>query len=231
MQRELMRTSLRVLLSGLMLTACGAPELGGALTEEALGARESALCSGASVSSLTLDGVSSYLGEAAGSGGWGVSTSSNAVRLEYYVDGVQRSYEERPGTSGAWYFSKNGIACGSHTFEVRAFPMVIDSAGNRTTCSDVPVSRQQGFTDTSCMCVIDGRTYRDGQVNPASSCSICSVSQSRTSWTFNGAGYADTKGYCKPLTQGGSICANSTLHNGESCVSSTDCYTRCDELL
>lgn len=30
------------------------------------------------------------------------SEFSNAVRLDYYVDGVLRSSDERPGSSGSW---------------------------------------------------------------------------------------------------------------------------------
>ncbi|MET0405426.1 MAG: hypothetical protein ABW123_23620 [Cystobacter sp.] len=230
MWRLLLRCALYAGLSPLLLAACGGEGLGGSAAEP-LGTHESAVCSGLRVSDLTITGVSSYLGEASGGGNWSVAAPANAVRLEYYVDGVQRTFEERTGGTGPWYFSKDGIACGTHTFEVRAFPMVIDSAGNRSTCSDAPVSRTQGFSDTSCQCVIGGKTYRDGQKDPQTECSICRVSQSRTSWTFNPSGYADKKGICKPLTSGGNaVCVSSARHTGESCILSSDCYTRCNEL-
>ncbi|MDC0709471.1 hypothetical protein POL68_13450 [Stigmatella sp. ncwal1] len=96
---------------------------------------ESALCAGLSVTSLSATDVSSYGGDLAGMGLWSVSTFSNAVRLEYWVDGTLRAYDERPGNSGTWYHSNNGMGCGNHTFEVRAYPMVIDSNNNKTVCT------------------------------------------------------------------------------------------------
>ncbi|HYO56084.1 hypothetical protein [Archangium sp.] len=232
MRRALTRSPLHALLSGLLLAACGGiPEAELGPSAETLGTQEAALCSGQYVEALSISGISSYEGEAAGSGGWDVSAFANAARLEYYIDGVLRSFEERSGNSGTWYFSRSGISCGTHNFEVRAYPMVIDSAGNRSTCIDAPVSRTQSFVDNSCMCVINGQTYRNGQVNPASSCEICDTAQSRTSWSFYSSGYADTNGYCKQLTSGARICVNSTMHNNQSCTANSDCYTRCSELL
>lgn len=148
------------LLSGLLMTACGGgPEAGLAPSEEPLGTAGSALCSGASVTSLTISGISTYQGEMAGSGNWKVSTATNAVRLEYYVDGALRSSEDRcdaaGGTtnctgSGPWHFSASGISCGTHTFLVKAYPMVIDSAGNRTTCWDSPKSLSRSVAGDAC---------------------------------------------------------------------------------
>jgi len=135
MPRETVRASLRILLSGMLLVACGnIPETAPALVEEPLGTREAALCAGLSVTTLTISGVSSYAAELAGSGSWAVSTSANAARLEYYIDGYLSSADERMGTSGTWYFSKAGMACGSHTLVVKAYPMVVDSSGSRTIC-------------------------------------------------------------------------------------------------
>ncbi|HYO52644.1 hypothetical protein [Archangium sp.] len=65
----------------------------------------------------------------AASGDWAVSLGANAIRLEYYVDGAAKYYEERIG-----------IPCGPHSFQVKAYPMVVDSAGTRTTCSSSPAS-------------------------------------------------------------------------------------------
>lgn len=136
-----------VLLAGLVLAACGGvPDAGlEPLEEGPTGSRESALCSGLSVTQLDINGISTFQGEMAGNGPWTVSTSSNAVRLEYYVDGALRSVSEEMGTpnaagtiSGTWSFSTAGIACGTHTFEVRAYPMVISSSGSRTTCFESP---------------------------------------------------------------------------------------------
>jgi hypothetical protein len=133
--------------------ACGnIPETAPTLVEEPLGTRESALCSGPSVSTLNIAGASSYASELASSGSWAVSTSANAARLEYYVDGFLSSTDERTGTSGTWYFSQGGVACGSHTFEVRAYPMVIDSSGNRTTCYSSPRTVSQTVVEDCSVC-------------------------------------------------------------------------------
>ncbi|HEX5746035.1 MAG TPA: hypothetical protein VFZ09_07315 [Archangium sp.] len=143
MQRDLIRVPSCFLLCWLMLTACGVSETGVSPPEELLGSQESALCSGTSVTSLTLSGIDAYCGELAGSGTWAVAWPANAVRLEYYLDGaLSASEERRPDTagtfSGSWYYSKAGVSTGSHTFLVKAIPMVIDSADNRTTCWDSP---------------------------------------------------------------------------------------------
>ncbi|HYO71239.1 MAG TPA: hypothetical protein VEU33_34680 [Archangium sp.] len=143
MTHKTLHIPLGVLLAGLVLAACGGvPDAGQEpLDEGQTGRREAALCSGLSVTDLTLNGISTFQGEMAGNGAWTVSTSSNAARLEFYVDGALRSVSEEVGTpnatgtiSGSWYFSATGVACGTHTFEVRAWPMVISSSGSRTTC-------------------------------------------------------------------------------------------------
>lgn len=154
--RKTTHVPLRTLLSALLLTACGdVPEAGLAPAEESVGTTEAALCSGLSVTSLSRAGISTYQGEMAGNGGWMVSTGANAVRLEYYVDGALRTAEERLGTynsstntiQGDWYFSTAGIACGPRSFLVKAFPMVVDSAGNRTTCTEGSRSYSETVTE------------------------------------------------------------------------------------
>ncbi|AKJ06039.1 hypothetical protein ATI61_110217 [Archangium gephyra] len=135
------------LMSGLLLAACGgASEDALAPAEEQLGTRESAMCVDLDVSMLTIDGVSSYEGVAAGAGQWAVSTGANGVRMEFSVDGVLRSSTEYLGTSGTWNFSAGSMGCGNHLLEVKAFPMVVDSAGNRTTCYDFPMTDERGFS-------------------------------------------------------------------------------------
>ncbi|WP_369406337.1 RCC1 domain-containing protein, partial [Archangium violaceum] len=149
MRRDLMRTSLLALLGGMLWMACGAPpERVGAPSEEPLGSSEAALCSGLSVNSLTLQGVSSYQGELAGGGNWTVSTGANAVKLEYFLNGASYAAEERVGNSGSWFFSQSGVACGVHAFEVKAWPMVIDSAGNRTVCTSTSTVLFQNVPQT-----------------------------------------------------------------------------------
>lgn len=156
------RCLLSALLSGLLLTACGGdPEAGLAPSNEPLGTTEAALCAGVSVTTLSLSGISTFQGVMAGGGDWAVSSPANAVRLEYYLDGssTPRSTDERcngsGGTtnctgSGPWNFSASGISCGTHSFLVKAYPMVIDSAGNRTICWDSPRSLTQSVVGDAC---------------------------------------------------------------------------------
>jgi hypothetical protein len=148
MQRHPVRASLCSLLSVLLLAACGGnPEALPTSPEEALGTQEAAVCSGLSVTTLTIAGASTYQGEMAASGPWVTSSGANAVRLEYYIDGVLKASEERTGASGTWYFSQAGVSCGTHTLLVKAYPMVIDSGGNRTTCWGAPKTASQNVTE------------------------------------------------------------------------------------
>ncbi|HYO72166.1 MAG TPA: hypothetical protein VEU33_39445 [Archangium sp.] len=129
--------SRRFLLPALLLVACGGgPESEVAPGEESLGTRESAMCSGLSVTSLTLDGISTYQGELAGAGTYAVSPFANGVSLEFSVDGQTPSSTERLGSSGTWSYSRTGVACGPRTFEVRAYPMVVASDGTKTVCRE-----------------------------------------------------------------------------------------------
>jgi hypothetical protein len=153
MNRDLLRHPLCLLLSGLMLTACGGnPDEGLTPAEEWLGTQESAICAGASVSNLTISGFSSYGGLAAGSGTWAVTYPANAVHLDFYIDGVVRGVTELLGDSnrtGTWNFSYEPVSCGSsHTFEVRAYPMSISSSGEKSWCPGSGTQvRTQTFTE------------------------------------------------------------------------------------
>jgi hypothetical protein len=142
------RSSLCALLSGVLLSACGdIQDVGPEVSGEPAGTLESTLCSGLSVSTLTIAGASTYQGEMAASGSWVVSSGANAVRLEYYINNVLYAAEERAGASGTWYFSQTGIACGTRTLMVKAWPMVIDSAGNRSTCWAAPKTASKSVTE------------------------------------------------------------------------------------
>ncbi|HEX5751896.1 MAG TPA: hypothetical protein VFZ09_37090 [Archangium sp.] len=135
MMREAIRPLVCAVLCGL-LVACGGTEADPVLSEqETLGTQSSELCSGLYVTSLVVSGASTYNGEMAASGTWTTAPGANAVRLEYYVGDTLYTTEERVGTTGTWYFSTTGIACGPRNLVVKAWPMVVDSAGNRTTCS------------------------------------------------------------------------------------------------
>ncbi|ADO72727.1 hypothetical protein [Stigmatella aurantiaca] len=136
MRRYQLKSLLSPLFAGFLGMACGGTEESPpSPSSPALGVQESELCSAVSVTTLTLAGASTYQGELAGNGTWAVSTFSNAVRLEYYLDGVMFAYEDRPGHSGLFYFSRNGVSCDVlHSLQVKAFPMIIDSNGVRTTC-------------------------------------------------------------------------------------------------
>ncbi|HYO72167.1 MAG TPA: hypothetical protein VEU33_39450 [Archangium sp.] len=123
-------------LSGLVLSGCGGvPDETGVdpAGVEDLGTQESALdCAGASVTSLNMGVVSSWGGTlSTGSGTWSVVYPANGIILEYYVDGVLRGTQPILGDanrSGTWSFNDSPVACGSHTFEVRGYPAVFDSA-------------------------------------------------------------------------------------------------------
>ncbi|AKJ06030.1 hypothetical protein ATI61_110225 [Archangium gephyra] len=144
--RDTIRLSLGSVLTGLVLTACGGvSDSGLAPAEESLGTQQSALCTGLAVDGLSIDGISSYNYEVAGSGQFSMSTGANAVRMEYYLDGVLKSATEYSGNSGTWFFSSMLSTCGMHDFEVKAYPMVVDSAGNRTTCFENPSSDTASF--------------------------------------------------------------------------------------
>jgi hypothetical protein len=136
MLREQTRSPFSLLLCGVLLVACGgASEAGQALAPEAPeGTLESAMCAGSSVTTLSVDGASTYEGVLAGGGSWAVAWPANGVRLEYQVDGVLQSSEERLGASGGWSFSLSGASCYAHNLVVKAYPMVVDSSGTRTTC-------------------------------------------------------------------------------------------------
>ncbi|HEX5746698.1 MAG TPA: hypothetical protein VFZ09_10655 [Archangium sp.] len=144
MNRSLLGHPLRLLLSGLMLTACGAPtdsELSPAeapAPAEELGVKESASCTGSSVSGLAISGFSSWGGEAAGAGTWSVTYPANAVHLDFSIDGVVSGQAELQGDvnrAGNWNFSYKPVSCGvQHTFKVRAYPMTISSNGEKFWC-------------------------------------------------------------------------------------------------
>lgn len=148
MRTSFVRASLSGLLAGLLLAACGGPAEPGAAPEaDTLGTAEGALCAGTTVTGLGISSAASTGGTLNASGTWAVGGGANAAKVEYWVDGSLRSYDERLGASGSWTASAGGIACGSHTLEVRAYPMVVDSAGNRTYCtSNGPVTTSQAFT-------------------------------------------------------------------------------------
>lgn len=132
MPRSLTRSPLCLLLSGLLLMACG--PVSEEATPEALGVVESAMCSSSAVTSLIISGMSTYQGEMAGSGTYEVSYPANAVWLEYRIDGVVQATEERVGASGTWYFSKSPVTCGTRAFTVKAWPRVVSSDDTKTTC-------------------------------------------------------------------------------------------------
>lgn len=150
MRNPFVRSTLPGLLAGLLLMACGGPvETEAAPAGDTLGSATGALCAGTSVTGVAISSVSSSGGTMSASGTWSVGGGANAVKLEYWVDGSLKSHDERQGTSGSWVASAGGLACGSHTLEVRAYPMVIDGAGNRTYCtSNGPLTTSQSFSQT-----------------------------------------------------------------------------------
>jgi hypothetical protein len=146
MHRELIRTPFSLFLLGL-LAACGGMEPNGldAMDEEALGTSTAAMCSNSTVSGLAISGISTYQGEMVGSGSWAVTYPANAVWLDYYINNVKQSSEQRisEARSGSWSFSKTGVSCGSHTFKVIAYPMVTYSSGSSVCWSNTSLTRTQ----------------------------------------------------------------------------------------
>jgi hypothetical protein len=144
MNRSLLGPPLRLLLSGLMLTACGVPMDSELASDEApvpaeeLGVKESASCAGSSVSGLAIAGFSSYGGEVSGGGTWSVTYPANAAHLDFFLDGVVSGQAEVLGDSnrsGSWSFSYKPVSCGTtHTFKVRAYPMTVSSNGEKFWC-------------------------------------------------------------------------------------------------
>ncbi|MFE8595980.1 hypothetical protein [Archangium violaceum] len=137
MKRELRRSAPYALLAGMMLVACGAPEEGGLAPSEDVGTKGSAICSGSSVSALSLAGFSSWGGEAAGSGNWTVTYPANGVHVDYYIDGTLRGSSDIQGDanrSGTWNFSYSPVNCGSHSFQAKAYPITINSTGTIDRC-------------------------------------------------------------------------------------------------
>ena len=179
MRRILKRSSLSAVLSGLLLTACGgAPEDEMGAFEEPTGTRESAMCSLMSMNQVGVSGISSYGGVLAGAGTWTTSTFANGALLVFYVDGVERSRQELSGTydsaagvyRGTWSFSASGITCGSHTFQVKAYPMNVDSSGQKEICT--------------------GNTPQTSTQTVAQACATAALSCSRVSTSLSCTGSA-----------------------------------------
>ncbi|HYO74517.1 MAG TPA: hypothetical protein VEU33_51430 [Archangium sp.] len=235
MLRNPIRSCLYGLLPGLMLAACGpVPESSEPMEPEVLGVTGSALCSNSAVTSLTLSGVSTYAGEMAGAGTYAVSYPANAAFVAFYIDGAEASSGRATGgATGTWSFSKSPVTCGTHTFKVTAWPMVVSSDGSWSACTGNPSMTITRSVSEPCpgKCEINGRTYSNGQLNPSSGCQICDVTQSQTSWSFYSAGYANKNGYCKSLVSGGAVCAGTSSKVGEPCTVSSDCWLTCGELL
>jgi hypothetical protein len=144
MRRELIRTPFPLLLLGL-LAACGGIEPNELDAMEELGTSEAAMCYNATASGLSISGISTYQGDMVGAGSWEVTYPANAVWLDYYIDDVKQSSEQRfsDTRSGSWSFSKTSVSCGPHTFKVIAYPMVAYSGGSSVCWSNTSQTRTQ----------------------------------------------------------------------------------------
>lgn len=167
--------------SGLLLTACNVT-VGELSPDEPLGTHEAAMCASSSVSVLTIDGATIYQGELAAAGSWSVTYPANAIRIEYHVDATLAEFHEYPGTSGTWSYSRTSLACGTpHAFEVRAYPMVLDSSGLRATClGNGPKKTSTSLSETCCTPETDAQfCSRLGmQCGPASGLDNCGNNRS-----------------------------------------------------
>lgn len=146
MPRKTIHVPAAALLSGLMLSACGGvPEEGLAPAgAEAVGTRESAMCSLMSVTNLTVEGLDSYDHVAAGAGAWTVSPNTNSVYMEFWFDNettpntqrINGTWDPATGnTNGRWSYSRGNVSCGAHTVVIKAFPRNLSSNGNEEICA------------------------------------------------------------------------------------------------
>lgn len=177
MKRDLRKASLNTLMSALLLAACGGPlEEGPAPAGELQGTRESALCAGATVSSITISSISAYGGEASGTGTWSVTYPANGIHLDFYIDGIKRGEQDLQGDnnrSGTWSFSYRPVSCGaSHTLELKAYPLSIFSTSIDRCVTASPASASAAFSETC----------------PTSALSCARTSSTEISCTGSGAG-------------------------------------------
>jgi hypothetical protein len=177
MKRHLWKVSLKAVLPGVLLAACGGPlEKGEAPTEELLGTQEAALCSGASVSSLTITSFGTYGGEASGSGTWTVTYPANGIHLDYYIDGIKRGEQDLQGNSsrsGSWAFTYRPVSCGqAHSFELKAYPLSILSTSIDRCQTSGPSAASATFSEAC----------------PTNTLSCTRSSSTEISCTGNGAG-------------------------------------------
>lgn len=152
MKRHPWKAALPALMSGLLLSACGGSlDEDPAPTEELQGTRESALCTGATVSSLTISSISAYGGQATGNGTWSVTYPANGIHIDYYVDGIKRGEQDLQGNSsraGTWSFDYTPVSCGqSHAFELKAYPLSILSTSIDRCQTDSPASASAAFSE------------------------------------------------------------------------------------
>ncbi|HZH17581.1 MAG TPA: hypothetical protein VE057_24720 [Archangium sp.] len=122
--------------------------------EEPLGTQEAALdCAGASAT-VSLQDFTSWGGVGSGGGSWSVTYPANAVVLEYFIDGVlsggPESLQGDSNRAGYWSFN-NTVSCGSHTFMVKAYPAVYNSATQAyAKCSGTGTASQSKSFSQSC---------------------------------------------------------------------------------
>jgi len=171
------KASLNALVSGLLLAACGGPLEEGPLSSDVLlGTQGSALCSGASISSLAISSFHAYGGEASGDGTWSVTFPANGIQLDFYIDGVKRGEQQLKGDSsraGTWSFSYRPVSCGeSHTLELKAYPLSILSTGVERCETSSPASTSATFSEAC----------------PTSTLSCARASTTQITCTGNGSG-------------------------------------------
>lgn len=220
MRRDSIRAPLHLLLLGL-LAACGSVQdvEQDAAAQESLGTVKAAMCAGTSVTSLTAQNVTTYLGEMAGGGSWSVTYPANAVYLAYYIDGVLQASDTRQSDtrSGSWSFSQAGVSCGSRTFEVRAYATVIYSGGSTVCWNSSPKTLTRTVTEP-CPCgngVCDPNTENEWS---------CPQDCPRTIVCGNGICEQDEDWNCPQDC--GPICGNGLCEVNEEWNCPSDC-TRC----
>ncbi|NMO21917.1 hypothetical protein HPC49_40410 [Pyxidicoccus fallax] len=177
MNRHPRKCTVKALMSSLLLAACGGPlESGESPSEPLLDTRESALCAGATVSSLSISSISAYGGEAAGSGAWSVTFPADGIHLDFYVDGIKRGEQDlraTSGRSGTWSFSYRPVSCGvAHSLELKAYPISFLSTGIDRCQTSSPPSASATFSEAC----------------PTSTLSCARTSSTEITCTGNGTG-------------------------------------------
>ncbi len=103
------------------------------------------LCDGTGATITIFSVSATCTGIASASGSWTVSGGANGAYFEYYVDGQRVQSEAKSGTGGSWVFRDGPYSLGTHTFEVKIYPMA-----SGTICWSHGSSASRNFSVDPC---------------------------------------------------------------------------------